>query len=547
MTACGSGSCQNPADSAVKLGTLPNGSAVYVDRTDIAVTESTPQNATISITGGQPNTSYTMHLSSAKVGAIAQAAVGHSLTGFDANGISINPLLCEVGTAGTGKSSSCKVVVSVSPNALNGTYNITPEAISDQNGEITILEPFVVIVNGNNSAQEALITAYSINSESGIITGNNIAVTLPSGTNTTSLVSTFTASNGATVSIGSTTQVSGSTSNDFTNPLTYTVTNGSATNNYIVTVSIASSTVTCLDKAVGDRFTSSGNEYLVVEDGEGVNGIFNSANLDSLNAGTLRFCTSHVTDMNALFGDYSSFNQPIGDWDTSNVTDMGEMFAGSAFNQPIGDWDTSNVTDMNQMFYVTPFDQPIGAWNTSKVTDMSLMFSDAKAFNQPIGGWDTSNVTDMSAMFEAAEAFNQSIASWNTSKVTDMSRMFDGASAFNQAIGSWTTSSVTDMGSMFNGASAFNQAIGGWNTSNVTSMRGMFTDASAFNQPIGSWTTSSVTDMGFMFNKATSFNQDLHTWSVVSVVGRPVGQPPSLFNTGANPAWVANSAYQPIW
>ena len=498
MTACGSGSCQNPADSAVKLGTLPNGSAVYVDRTDIAVTESTPQNATISITGGQPNTSYTMHLSSAKVGAIAQAAVGHSLTGFDANGISINPLLCEVGTAGTGKSSSCKVVVSVSPNALNGTYNITPEAISDQNGEITILEPFVVIVNGNNSAQEALITAYSINSESGIITGNNIAVTLPSGTNTTSLVSTFTASNGATVSIGSTTQVSGSTSNDFTNPLTYTVTNGSATNNYIVTVSIASSTVTCLDKAVGDRFTSSGNEYLVVEDGEGVNGIFNSANLDSLNAGTLRFCTSHVTDMNALFGDYSSFNQPIGDWDTSNVTDMGEMFAGSAFNQPIGDWDTSNVTDM-------------------------------------------------SAMFEAAEAFNQSIASWNTSKVTDMSRMFDGASAFNQAIGSWTTSSVTDMGSMFNGASAFNQAIGGWNTSNVTSMRGMFTDASAFNQPIGSWTTSSVTDMGFMFNKATSFNQDLHTWSVVSVVGRPVGQPPSLFNTGANPAWVANSAYQPIW
>ena len=25
MTACGSGSCQNPADSAVKLGTLPNG------------------------------------------------------------------------------------------------------------------------------------------------------------------------------------------------------------------------------------------------------------------------------------------------------------------------------------------------------------------------------------------------------------------------------------------------------------------------------------------------------------------------------------------
>ena len=45
------------------------------------------------------------------------------------------------------------------------------------------------------------------------------------------------------------------------------------------------------------------------------------------------------------------FNQPIGDWDVSNVTDMSYMFYGhQSFNQPIGDWDVSNVTDMYTMF-----------------------------------------------------------------------------------------------------------------------------------------------------------------------------------------------------
>ena len=40
-----------------------------------------------------------------------------------------------------------------------------------------------------------------------------------------------------------------------------------------------------------------------------------------------------------------AFNQPIGDCDTSSVTDMDKMFHyNAAFNQPIGKWDTSQVT-----------------------------------------------------------------------------------------------------------------------------------------------------------------------------------------------------------
>jgi len=48
--------------------------------------------------------------------------------------------------------------------------------------------------------------------------------------------------------------------------------------------------------------------------------------------------------MSYMFSGAELFNPPIGNWDTSEVTDMSHMFwMAKSFNQPIGKWDTSNV------------------------------------------------------------------------------------------------------------------------------------------------------------------------------------------------------------
>jgi surface protein len=130
--------------------------------------------------------------------------------------------------------------------------------------------------------------------------------------------------------------------------------------------------------------------------------------------------TTLMTDMSVLFYAKSSFNSDIESWDTSNVTNMNDMFAfhGASnnrigFNKNINYWNVSNVTNMGGMFrYNSVFNNPLNLWNVSNVTNMSGMFRDAYSFNQPLNSWNTSNVTDMTFMFNSATAFNQDISSW---------------------------------------------------------------------------------------------------------------------------------------
>ena len=89
--------------------------------------------------------------------------------------------------------------------------------------------------------------------------------------------------------------------------------------------------------------------------------------------------TWRVTDMAHLFQGAENFTANLKGWDTSSVTDMNHLFAGcSSFDSPLDSWDVSAVTDFSLMFYgASSFTgDSLGNWDTSSVESMEQMFFD---------------------------------------------------------------------------------------------------------------------------------------------------------------------------
>jgi len=317
--------------------------------------------------------------------------------------------------------------------------------------------------------------------------------------------------------------------------------------------------------------------------------------------------------MRGMFSEATKFNAPITGgmvtvgtssyeaWNTSKVYSMQNMFYNRygtttmSFNQPIGDWDTSGVIYFQGMFQNhQTFNQDLSKWNTSNGTNMGSMFRgtniqyalSSSYQNHPTRGeyiaWDTSNVTNMSFMFQQlgtsiGPGYNSDISNWNTSNVTDFRGTFGAStttitSSFNQDIitkqvtvgagtslettyNAWDVSKVTKFGfavspnnyltyggyytrGMFYNNKHFNQPIGNWqiNTGSDVYMQDIFARTRDFNQPISqsvvtvgtssyeAWNVKNVKRFGRMFYKSDYDNfQSIENWQIGSLALNTLG------------------------
>ena len=205
---------------------------------------------------------------------------------------------------------------------------------------------------------------------------------------------------------------------------------------------------------------------------------------------------------NILELDLSSFN-------TSNVTDMQEMFRGMSnlTSLNLSNFDTSKVTNMAGMFYATSnlTTLNLSSFNTSQVTNMAVMFYGMSSLSSiNLSSFDTSNVTDMQEMFRGMSNLTSlNLSNFDTSKVTNMSNMFYGMSSLTSLnLSSFNTSNVTDMNAMFDHVTSLTSLnLSNFDTPKVTGMSNMFRNMSNLTTlDLSSFDTSKVATMSAMFH-----------------------------------------------
>lgn len=235
--------------------------------------------------------------------------------------------------------------------------------------------------------------------------------------------------------------------------------------------------------------------------------------------------TGNVTDMSYMFNNDPQLTQIIGvgGFDTHNVTNMNSMFGAYHYNtvnndEPLAltyfgrlkeldlsNWDTSKVTDMGDMFEALaalPDDQLTNLnWDTSKVENMWAMFYGMTLQKELsfVNNWNTANVRNMSYMFaEDPNLTRLDLSKWDVGKVgTDLpvqnyslAAMFADDRALTSVgdISHWNTANVHDTRYMFgNTASLPSLDLSGWDTGNLEIAGHMFERSGVKEVNLSNW------------------------------------------------------------
>lgn len=197
--------------------------------------------------------------------------------------------------------------------------------------------------------------------------------------------------------------------------------------------------------------------------------------------------TYRVNNMHGMFIHYGyctvDMDINVSNFDTSGVTDMGEMFSGCSTVKKLNvlDFDTSRVKDMSDMFKncseLAGLD--VSGFDTSRVENMSGMFYGCKALKAiDVSRFSTRNTTCMKEMFGyCSELKSLYLNGFDTSKVTDMSSMFTNCHELTELdLSRFDISSLKKADYMFFGSENLKTIITtkDWNTNEDISLEGMF-------------------------------------------------------------------------
>jgi hypothetical protein len=141
----------------------------------------------------------------------------------------------------------------------------------------------------------------------------------------------------------------------------------------------------------------------------------------------------------------------------SNVTTIRDMMRyTNSFDQDIGAWDVSNVTDMLGLFYPgTPFNNggssSIGNWNTSKVTNIRYMFYNCDSFDQDLSNWTVTGITEANTFMQNANGlsttnYDRTLSGWSSQSVQNGVSINFGGSQYSTATGAAFRSALVASG-----------------------------------------------------------------------------------------------------
>ena len=233
------------------------------------------------------------------------------------------------------------------------------------------------------------------------------------------------------------------------------------------------------------------------------------------------FNTSNAKNMRGLFAGCSGLTSlDVSNFNTSKVISMGSMFDGLGLNTnvPVNivgleKFDTSNVTDMSEMFsngesytgsgkLTNETLAGISNWNVSKVTNFSIMFYGQGTYltTLDLSKWDTSSATSFNHMFtDCFKLTSLDLSNWNTSNVLTMYNMFDDNYALTTIgdISKWNVTKLVDIGGFLNGCTSFTGInskldLSGWLTSSLRGAQEAFRGIKVKEIDISNWDTTKI-------------------------------------------------------